>query len=670
MSIDQLHSGVDVDAFDRSVRPQDDLFGFVNGGWAARTEIPADRGRFGTFDVLRDTAQEHMREIVDRAAEVATEGGRGDELASVRSQVGALYASFMDVEQVEAAGVSPLVDVVLGVIEAADAQQLWGRLGALQREGVAGAVAVFVDTDRRSSDSYVTNMYQSGLGLPDEAYYRDEDHAEVREQYVKHIERTFALLAEHAPELVAPLGAADEIARAVMAHETVLASYHWDRVAARDAVATYNKVSFDGLMELAPAVPWRAWLDGAGAPEGGPAEFVVAMPSYVQGLSELVQSAELLEWKRWAVWSVLRSWSSYLPGAFDQEHFDFYGRVLTGTTVQRDRWRRGVALVDGLIGEAAGRLYVAERFKPESKARVQELVSNLIEAYRRDISDLDWMSEATKARALEKLSLFTPKIGYPDSWRDYSGLRVEADDLIGNVRRAMAFETDREWRKLGGPVDRGEWFMTPQTVNAYYNPGMNEIVFPAAILQPPFFDPEADDAVNYGAIGSVIGHEIGHGFDDQGSKYDGRGNLEDWWTEEDRERFDERATALIAQYEGLRTRDLPEEKVNGALTVGENIGDLGGVTISYLAYLISLDGAEPALLDGLTGQQRFFVGWAQAWRGKSRPQEARRLLKIDPHSPVDLRANIVRNLTEFHEAFEVAPGDGLWLAPSERVRIW
>ncbi|MBO3128686.1 M13 family metallopeptidase [Dermatophilus congolensis] len=670
MSIDQLRSGVDVDAFDRSIRPQDDLFGFVNGGWAARTEIPADRGRFGTFDVLRDTAQEHMREIVDRAAEAAAEGDQGDELAGVRAQVGALYASFMDVEQVEAAGVSPLVDAVSGVIEAADAQQLWARLGVLQREGVAGAVAVFVDTDRRASDSYVTNVYQSGLGLPDEAYYREEDHAEVREQYVKHIERTFALLAEHAPELVAPLGAEGEIARAVMMHETVLASHHWNRVAARDAVATYNKVSFDGLVELAPAVPWRAWLDGAGAPEGGPGEFVVAMPSYVQGLSELVQSAELLEWKRWAVWSVLRSWSSYLPGAFDQEHFDFYGRVLTGTTVQRDRWRRGVALVDGLIGEAAGRLYVAERFKPESKARVQELVSNLIEAYRRDISDLDWMSEATKARALEKLSLFTPKIGYPDSWRDYSGLRVEADDLIGNVRRAMAFETDREWRKLGGPVDRGEWFMTPQTVNAYYNPGMNEIVFPAAILQPPFFDPEADDAVNYGAIGSVIGHEIGHGFDDQGSKYDGRGNLEDWWTEEDRERFDERATALIAQYEGLRTRDLPEEKVNGALTVGENIGDLGGVTISYLAYLISLDGAEPALLDGLTGQQRFFVGWAQAWRGKSRPQEARRLLKIDPHSPVDLRANIVRNLTEFHEAFEVAPGDGLWLAPSERVRIW
>ena len=687
MTQSNRRSGLDIDGMDRSVRPQDDLFGYVNGTWVADTEIPADRGRFGTFDLLRDQAQEHMLALLDAAASEAVESDEADEahkgaeadeagdagqaeLTALRAKVGALYRSFVDTDTVEARGAEPLAEPLARITAAATAPELWRVIGELQREGVGGPVSLFVNTDKRASDTYITYFYQGGIGLPDESYYRAPEHEQVREQYRAHLERMFTLVSQALPEAVAPLGTPAEIADSVFAHETTLAASHWDRVAARDAVATYTKVSRQGLHDLAPAVPWERWLAGLGAPSGEPAEAVVAMPSFITGLGELVGSAEHVVWQRWAAWALVRSWAPYLASGFDLENFDFYGRTLTGTTEQRERWRRGIALVDGLIGEGAGRLYVAEHFAPESKAHAQELVANLIKAYRRDIAGLDWMGEQTKAKALDKLALFTPKIGYPDTWRDYSGFVVEPDDLVGNLRRGVAFETDREWAKLGSPIDRGEWFMGPQTVNAYYNPGMNEIVFPAAILQPPFFDAEADDAVNYGAIGSVIGHEIGHGFDDQGSRYDGSGNLVDWWTSGDRERFDERAQALIEQYDGLSTRDLPGEPVNGALTVGENIGDLGGVTIAYLAYLISLDGAEPPEIDGLTGPQRFFAGWAQAWRGKSRPQEAKRLLTIDPHSPIDLRANIVGNLDEFVDAFGVAEGDGMWLAPEQRVRIW
>ena len=676
MAQSSRRSGIDVNGMDRAIRPADDLFGYVNGAWVAGTEIPADRGRFGTFDLLRDQAQEHMLALLDAAAaESQTADARPEtdddpELTLLRAQVGALYRSFVDTDTVERLGAGPLEEPLRRIASADDTASLWEVLGSLQREGVAGPLALYVDTDKRASDTYIVYLYQSGIGLPDESYYRAEEHEAVREQYRQHIRRMFERLAEASPGSAQLFGTPAEAAEAVFAHERALAAAHWDRVASRDAVATYTKATWQELHDLAPGLPWEAWLRGLGAPEGALDTSVVAMPSFVSGLGELISSTDLRTWRAWAAWQLLRSWAQYLPAAFDTEHFEFYGRALTGTTEQRERWRRGVALVDGLMGEGAGRLYVARHFAPESKARAQELVANLIEAYRRDIGALDWMGEETKAKALDKLAAFTPKIGYPDAWRDYSRLVVEPDDLLGNVRRGVAFETDREWAKLGSPIDRGEWFMGPQTVNAYYNPGMNEIVFPAAILQPPFFDAEADDAVNYGAIGSVIGHEIGHGFDDQGSRYDGSGNLTDWWTSADRERFDERAKALIEQYNGLSTRDLPGEFVNGALTVGENIGDLGGVTIAYLAYLISLDGAEPPVLDGLTGPQRFFAGWAQAWRGKARPQEAKRLLTIDPHSPVDLRANIVRNLDEFHEAFGVVQGDGMWLEPAERVRIW
>ncbi|WP_307781346.1 M13 family metallopeptidase [Agilicoccus flavus] len=664
-----MRSGIDTTGMDTTIRPQDDLFGYVNGGWVASTPIPDDKGRYGTFDMLRDQAQEHVRALIERAAAVVEEGGRSaagaqaadPEVAAAQEKVGALFTSFTDTERIEAAGLEP-VRADLAAVDAIDsATELFATQGRLMRAGVSGALAAYVAPDKRASDSYVVYLYQAGLGLPDEAYYREDQHAATRAAYVAHVERMFAL---------AGLDDAAGQAAAVVALETRLARSHWDRVASRDAVKTYTKLTRAELTDLAPPIDLDAWADALGAPAGALDPAVVVQPSYLEGLSAAVEHEPLDAWRSWLRWHVLSSRAPYLPETFVEEDFDFFGRTLTGTPQNRERWRRGIGLVDMLLGEAAGRLYVAEHFSPESKERMLTLVDNLIAAYRQDISELAWMGEQTRAKALDKLGAFTPKIGYPDEWRDYSAYELDAADLVGNVARGFAFETDREFAKLGGPIDRGEWHMSPQTVNAYYNPTMNEIVFPAAILQPPFFDADADDAVNYGAIGSVIGHEIGHGFDDQGSRYDGAGNLAEWWTDDDRERFDALSGALIAQYSALSPRELPGEKVNGELTVGENIGDLGGVTIAHLAYRISLDGATPPVLDGLSGDQRFFAGWAQAWRGAARPEEARRLLALDPHSPMDLRANIVRNLVEFHEAFEVAPGDGLWLAEEDRVRIW
>ncbi|WP_168582287.1 M13 family metallopeptidase [Gephyromycinifex aptenodytis] len=647
---------------DRSVRPQDDLFGFVNGGWIQRTQIPEDRGRFGSFDELREAAQAHVRTLLDEAGEAVATGQEQPD--GLRGKVGALFASFMDQERVETLGLSPIAADLDAAQDCSTVEELWRLLGRLQREGVSGAVAPFVSTDNRDSERYTVYLEQDGLGLPDEAYYREDQHAGLREEYVAHLRRMGELS-----------GAADPAgdAELVMALETRLAASHWDRVATRDAIATYTKMTFTELTELAPNVPWQVWFEALGAPREHVQELVVRQPSFLTGLSEALQQEPLRAWQAWLRRRILGAFAPYLNEAFTAESFDFYGRALSGTPKNRERWKRATDLVDSLMGEAAGQLYVERHFPPQAKERMLTLVDNVVEAYRRDITTLAWMSEETKAKALEKLSAFTPKIAYPDTWRDYSGLHVDPVDLVGNVRRGSAFEADRDWAKLGGPIQRGEWLMTPQTVNAYYNPGMNEIVFPAAILQPPFFDVEADDAVNYGAIGAVIGHEIGHGFDDQGSRYDGAGNLVEWWTQNDRDAFDALAAKLIAQYDAFSPRELPEEHVNGSLTVGENIGDLGGVTIAHLAYRISLGsgGLDSApVIDGMTGEQRFFAGWAQVWRMKARTEETKRLLNIDPHSPGEFRANIVRNLTEFHRAFEVAPGDGLWLDEEERVRIW
>ncbi|MGK2243147.1 MAG: putative endopeptidase, partial [Rhodococcus sp. (in: high G+C Gram-positive bacteria)] len=550
-------------------------------------------------------------------------------------------------------------DELDAVADAPDRSSLATVIGRHQRVGVGGAISHYVDTDAKNSERYLIHFSQSGISLPDESYYREDNYAEIREKYVAHIDKMFTL---------AGVG---YDAQRVFELEKKIAAGHWDVVKRRDADLSYNLVGFEELTEQNPGLDWAAWLSGLGADSEKFAEIVVRQPDFLHTFTALWASESLDDWKAWAAWKVLHARSPYLHSALVDETFAFYGTTLSGTEENRERWKRGVSLVQDLLGEAVGKLYVDRHFPAEAKTRMLELVANLQEAYRRNISDLEWMSPQTREAALAKLEKFTPKIGYPDKWRDYAGLEISATDLVGNYRRGYAAEYDRDLAKLGGPVDRDEWFMTPQTVNAYYNPGMNEIVFPAAILQPPFFDAAADDAANYGGIGAVIGHEIGHGFDDQGAKYDGDGNMVDWWTDEDRSEFGKRTKALIEQYNEFEPKELPGHHVNGEFTIGENIGDLGGLSIAIAAYKIATEGTEPPVIDGLTGLQRVFFGWAQVWRTKAREAEALRRLAVDPHSPPEFRCNgVVRNLDTFHEEFDVKPGDALYLEPEKRVKIW
>ncbi|MEH3131205.1 MAG: M13 family metallopeptidase [Mycolicibacterium neoaurum] len=652
MTSTELRSGIDLRYVDADVRPQDDLFGHVNGRWLTDYEIPADRATDGAFRTLADRAEEQVRDIITSAS--AADGPDAQ-------RIGDLYASFMDEAAVARIGVAPLLAELDTISAAADRDALAAVVGALQRTGVGGGAGVYVDTDSKDSTRYLLHISQSGLGLPDESYYRDPAHAAILAAYPEHIARMLALVhgdGDHA-----------ETARRIVELETKLAAAHWDVVKRRDADLTYNLRTFTELTSEAPGFDWSRWVGALGA---NPAEVVVRQPDYLTAFAALWASEDLQLWKQWLSWRVISARASLLTDDLVAENFAFYGRTLSGTEAIRDRWKRGVGLVESLLGDAVGKLYVARHFPPEAKSRMDELVANLREAYRVSITSLPWMTPETRTRALEKLDKFTPKIGYPAKWRDYSALVIDAGDLYGNYRRGYACEYDRDLAKLGGPVDRDEWFMTPQTVNAYYNPGMNEIVFPAAILQPPFFDAEADDAANYGGIGAVIGHEIGHGFDDQGAKYDGDGNLVDWWTDADRAEFGKRTMALIDQYEQFTPRALdPSHHVNGAFTVGENIGDLGGLSIALLAYELSLDGKEAPVIDGLTGVQRVLYGWAQVWRTKSRDAEAIRRLATDPHSPPEFRCNgVIRNIDAFYEAFEVGTDDELYLEPERRVRIW
>ncbi|MGO1316317.1 MAG: M13 family metallopeptidase [Cellulomonadaceae bacterium] len=653
-------SGLDLDAFTDAIRPQDDLYRHVNGRWLDTYEIPADRARDGAFRELHDRAEEHVREIVRDAS------ASGQAASAEQAKIGALFTSFMDTERIAALGRDPL-EADLALIRGATTHaELTGALGALQRTGAGGAVGFWVDNDARDPERYVVYLMQAGLGLPDESYYREEQFADVRAAYVPAIARLLTLSGY--------VTDAEDAARRVLALETKLAAEHWDVVKDRDAELTYNPTTLDELAASAPGFDWRAWALALQVPEGSVDSLVVREPGFVAGFARLWQSEPLEDWQLWAAFHATVARAPYLSDEFVEANFDFYGRTLTGAQEIRERWKRGVSLVEGALGEAVGREYVQRHFPPAHKARMEELVAHLIEAYRESITALDWMSPETKVKALAKLDAFTPKIGYPSRWRDYAALVIDDADLVGNVRRAQAFEQDRELAKIGTPIDREEWLMTPQTVNAYYNPGMNEIVFPAAILQAPFFDPEAEDAVNFGGIGSVIGHEIGHGFDDQGSRYDGDGRLEDWWTEQDRTEFETRTAALVAQYDAYSPLQLsPEHHVNGALTIGENIGDLGGLSIALKAYRIALGAplAQAPVIDGLTGTQRVFLGWAQVWRTKARDAEAIRLLAIDPHSPSEFRCNgVVRNVDEFYEAFDVTEADALYLAPGARVRIW
>jgi putative endopeptidase len=644
-----------------AVRPQDDLFGHVNGAWLASTEIPADLPIAGSFVDLILAAERDAAEILRDAAARATAGEAAP--GSNQQKLGDIFASFMDEDRVEELGAEPLREDLAAIEAVDDMSRLVRVLGRFERTGVSGFVGVHVDTDDKDSDRSVVKVSQGGLGLPDESYYREDTFTAIRSKYVAHVAAMLELGGDTPDDAAA---AADRI----MALETRLASGHWDRVASRDVQKTYNLKTRAELAEAAPSVDWDSWIAGMDAPDIAFDQVVVRQPSYLDTLDAAFREVPLEDWKAWLRWQVVHEAAPYLSDAFVRENFTFYTKTLSGSEEMRERWKRGVSFAEGALGEALGEEYVARHFPPASKAAMDALVANLVEAYRRDIEKLEWMGPQTRERALEKLTTFRPKIGYPERWRDYSALTIDRGDLIGNARRAAAFETDRQLAKIGRPVDRDEWLITPQTVNAYYRPSTNEICFPAAILQPPFFDINADDAYNYGGIGAVIGHEIGHGFDDQGSQYDSVGNMENWWTDEDRANFTGRADKLIAQYDLFEPREVPGQHVNGALTVGENIGDLGGLTVALQAYEISQGGSEGPEEDGLTARQRFFTGWATIWRSKRRAEYAQRLLSVDPHSPPEFRANVVRNLEEFHLAYGTQPDDALWLDPEDRVRIW
>ncbi|MGR0218936.1 M13 family metallopeptidase [Agromyces sp. ZXT2-6] len=664
-------SGIILDELDPEVRPQDDLFRHVNGRWMDRTEIPADKARYGSFIVLYEEAEQAVREIIEEA--------RGAEPGTEARKVGDLSASFMNEERAELLGATPIAGQLVETSLPGTIDELLETVGRLERQGVSGFAQLFVDNDPGDPERYLVFVEQGGIGLPDESYYREERFAGIRDKYRAHLERMFGL---------AQLDDPAARAKRVFDLETEIAATHWTNVESRDSQKTYNlrrwsdvAASVAGAGDLVRRVDLDLWRDAMGVPAHAFDELVVRQPSFLEGLGKLLTDHRLPAWRDWLAWQVIRSSAAYLSKDFVDANFDFYGRTLSGTPELRERWKRGVSFVEGAMGEAVGRIYVERHFPPAAKEAMDELVANLVEAYRQSIAGLDWMGEETRAKALDKLEKFTPKIGYPVKWRDYSTLEVDPDDLIANVRAAAEFEFQRQLGKIGNPIDRDEWFMTPQTINAYYNPGFNEIVFPAAILQYPFFDAERDAAANYGAIGAVIGHEIGHGFDDQGSRFDGDGRLVDWWTEADRTAFEERTKALIDQYDVLVPLQLDggategeggaPHHVNGALTIGENIGDLGGLAIAWKAYMLSLGGAEPPVIDGLTGAQRFFLSWAQAWQLKGRDEEVMRLLAIDPHSPNEFRCNqIVRNIDEFYTGFEVTPDDALWLDPAERVRIW
>ena len=656
----KLTPGIDASSLDKQTRAQDDLFRHVNGTWLDKTAIPEDKAIYGSFHMLADASEEAVKLILEEAAANPKPG--------VSQQIGDLYACFLDEAKANQLGAEPIKADLKQVSDLKTIGEATRLLGEFERTGTSGIFGMYVDNDPNDPSRYQVNLYQGGLGLPDEAYYREDKHKEILEAYQVHVGKMFALAGWDKEK-------SEAAAKTVVELETTLASKHWDNVATRDADKTNNPTKFADLQKLTPTFDWNLWFEGAGIDPKVLTESIVMMPSFFEGLASVYSEQNLENLKTWLSWNVISSKAAYLSQEFVDERFAFYGTKLTGAPVNRARWKRAVSLVEGSLGEAVGKIYVEKYYPPQAKAKMDQLVEYLIQAYRESIQELEWMSDETKKKALVKLTKFTPKIGYPTKWKDYSSIVIDRNDLVGNVKRVTSWGLDREMKKIGSPIDREEWFMTPQTVNAYYNPGFNEIVFPAAILQPPFFSLESDDAVNFGAIGAVIGHEIGHGFDDQGSKYDGDGALISWWSDTDRKAFEERTASLISQFNELSPSQLPDEnKVNGELTIGENIGDLGGLGIAYRAYLLSLKdngGTEPAPIDGLTAKQRLFLSWAQAWRTKGRDEMVLQRLATDPHSPPEFRCNqIVRNIDAFYEAFDLSPEDALWLDQSQRVSIW
>jgi predicted metalloendopeptidase len=650
-------SGIETQYIDEGVRAQDDFFGHLNGKWLKTTEIPSDRSSWGTFMKLRDDTQEQIRVIVE-----ADQKKPGKKAGSDEQKIGDLYSSFMDEKKLETLGYKPLAGELQRIRALKDKHGVPALVAHLSQIGVATPYGIGVAQDAKESTKYATYIRQGGLGMPDRDYYLkldDKRMAGIRAKYEQHIANILSLAGDKD---------AAAKAKAILAFETQLAQVQWNRVELRDPNKSYNKMSVAELSKLAPDYDWKAALAAAGV--GNKADYViVGQPSYVSGFDQVLAKTDLDTVKAYFQWQLLREYAPYLSKAFVDENFDFYGKTLTGVTQNRPRWKIGVSTVEGALGEALGREYVAEYFPPERKARMEELVKNLLAAYHESIDHLDWMGPETKKEAQAKLAKFNPKIGYPNKWRDYSKLAIKKDDLVGNVMRTATFERNRNIAKLGKPIDREEWGMTPQTINAYYNSRLNEIVFPAAILQPPFFNAQADDAVNYGAIGAVIGHEIGHGFDDKGSQSDGNGNLRNWWTKDDEARFKAKTDMLVKQYDAFEP--VPGYHVNGALTLGENIGDNSGLAIAYKAYKISLHGQPAPVIGGLTGDQRFFMGFGQVWRSKMRDEAQINQVKTDPHSPGQFRANgTLRNQAAFYEAFGVKEGDKMYLKPEDRVTIW
>ena len=642
--------------FDHATRPTDDLFGHVNGGWATTARIPDDRSGWGAFYELRETSERQVREIVERCAVDAAEADPDE------ARIASLFASFMAADTADKLGAEPLRPLLAKVDEIDSVPALARFWGWSLRHGIGALFDLDNDADPGNPTRYLVFVGQSGIGLPDEEYYRLDQHASIRDAYQAHMVRMLELAGVPEP--------AQQAARAFEL-EARIAAAHWDKVRTRDMVQMYYPQTWQDFTAATPALAWDQFLVGAELPESAVAEVINCQRTFLSDVAPLVVTDRLEDWRAWARWQLVDALAPYLSSDIVEQNFDFYGRTLQGIPVLRERWKRGVSLVEGFLGEAVGRLYVAEHFPPQTKAQADELVANLLEAYRRSITDLAWMTDQTRLEALDKLAKFKAKIGYPGKWRDYSALQLQADDLVGNVLRAESFTFDYMIEQLSGPIDPDEWLMHPQTVNAYYHPLRNEIVFPAAILQPPFFSAEADDAVNYGGIGAVIGHEIGHGFDDQGSTCDGDGRIRNWWTDEDRAAFEQRTGSLVEQYSALAPSVTPDVKVNGELTLGENIGDLGGLDIAYDAWRIAIGDTEPPPIDYLPAAQRFFFGWAQCWRAIMRPEAMRERLATDPHSPDEIRCNqTARNIDAFHEAFGTQPGDAMWLAPEQRVRIW
>ncbi|HET9620180.1 MAG TPA: M13 family metallopeptidase [Kofleriaceae bacterium] len=649
--------GFDAAGMDTSVPPGQSFYHYADGTWLKTTKMPADKSNFGMFTVLSDKADEHVKEILE-----ATTGAPGTN----EQRIADYYKTFMDEAAIEALGIKPIQGDLDAIAKIKDAGGVVAQFAAASRRRGSGTpFRTVVEQDDREPEKYIPNLTQGGLGLPDRDMYDDKkaQFAKLRDGYKKYIAQVFTL---------AGMKDADKRAAAVYALEEKLAATHWTRVENRDPQKTYNKLTIADLQKTAPGVDWKPWLKAVGL-DGQPA-IIVGQPTAIAGEAKLIKGQPLAVWKDYLALHVISDAAPYLAKPFVDANFEMYGKTLTGTPEIEPRWKRAITNIDRQLGEAVGPLYVAKYFTPQTKAHADQLVKNLLVSMGQRLDGLTWMSPETKAKAKEKLATYSPKIGYPNKWRDYSALKIVAGDAVGNARRAAEFDYNRRLAHLGQPVDREEWGMTPMTVNASYNPVKNEITFPAAILQPPFFDPNADDAVNYGGIGAVIGHEVSHGFDDEGAQYDAKGALKNWWTKDDEAKFKVATAKLVAQYDGYcpipAADGKPAQCVKGALTLGENIADLAGLTIAYNAYKLSLGGKPAPVIDGTTGDQRFFLGWAQVWRRLYREQEMANRLVTDPHAPSEFRADIVRNIDVWYDAFKPKEGDALYLAPDKRVKIW